>query len=92
MIIKDICMTPTLNIDHLLSVYKFASNLVTHFGMNASESIKLILFHDIDTFNISYMLLQLVKVIVLQRDQTIIDLGSNKMLKTSQMVQKSTFA
>ena len=85
-------MNSTLNLDHLLSVYKFAANLVTYFGMNASESIKLILFHDIDTFNISYMLLQLVKIIVLQRDQTIIDLGSNKMLKTSQVVQKTTFA
>ena len=66
--IKDICMAPVLNLDHLLTMYTFAASLTTHYGMSAFEPIKLLLFHDIDTFNISYMLLQLVKAIVLKRD------------------------
>ena len=92
LIIKDICMTPTLNIDHLVTLYRFAANLIKYYGMNAEDSIKILLFHDIDTFNISYMLLQMVKIIILKRDQTIIDLGGNKQLKTTQALQASTFS
>jgi hypothetical protein len=89
LMINDICMNPITNFDNILNLYEFAGSLIEHYGMNAFESIKLLLFHDIDTFNISFMLMQFVKMIVLKRDQTIIDLGGQKNLKSGQVFQKN---
>jgi hypothetical protein len=81
--INEICMSGAPNFEHFINMYSFAESLIENFGMNAFESVKVLLFHDIDTFDISYMLLQVVKTIVLQRDQTIIDLGGQKRIKSS---------
>ena len=66
--VNDICTQPYSNFDNILSLYVFAESLIKHFGMNAFDCIKLLLFHDIDTVNISFMMLQVVKIIVQKRD------------------------
>ena len=60
-----------------MQLYSFSDKLISLFGLKAKDSVYTILFHDIDQFNISTLLIQLVKTIVIKRDQTVIDLTSN---------------
>jgi hypothetical protein len=57
MMLTDICMSAVTDFEKVVALYEFGGVLTQQFGMNAFESIKLLLFHDIDTFNLTHMLM-----------------------------------
>ena len=48
----------------IFDLFTFGKHLLTIFGLNSIESIKLLFFHDMDHLNITTLLINLIKVIV----------------------------
>lgn len=62
------------NLDKVMKLFEVAQYLLAQFGLKAKDSIQTLLFHDLDNFNASTLLIQLIKTIIIKRDQTVIDL------------------
>ena len=72
--------------------YPLAGILLHEHGLNALNSIKVLLFQDIEQINIVSNFLQLLKEIVLQRDQTVLDFSAGDNTKANQRLAKNGFA
>lgn len=76
------------NFDKVLKLFKFAESLINHFGLNALKSIQQIMFADVDHFNVSTLILHLFRIIIVQRDQTVINLTSSTQNSGSMKIGK----
>jgi hypothetical protein len=83
MIMNDISLNMNTKFSNILDLFEFCDHLMKFYGLNALSLVNQILFYDIDSFNATSLLVQLVKLVVMKRDQTTIDLGPGSSMKAN---------
>lgn len=97
-VVMDIRADPQArsNLDSVVPLYTLASHLLQHSGLMARESASAVLFStESELFSACSLLSTMVRCLILQRDQTVIDLQVHTKnpldrFKTGKVVQKSS--
>jgi len=63
-----------VQIDRVLELIDLGQKLIETGGLNCLESVKCLLFNDIDSYNLTSLLLTTVQAILQKRDDTVIDI------------------